>query len=449
MPVGMCIVATDNQLPIARARKAVRPMQPCSRICNGPLFCFKIAVDLLLAVFLMVPIGCKPRQSVRPTPQMGIESDFWVKVLLLQDAARCTIQVDSVFEAVDSRTRMRQAKFNRLYRPVDVEIDGGNILIAGRTMSSQEISILPNEPHIFSLDGHTYRGELKLKINRDGRSFDALNLVPLEPYLAGVVGAEMPDYWEPEALKAQAIAARTYCLYIKRNHGIEREWDVSKTQAHQVYRGVKAESAQVWKAVNGTCGQVLVCKQSQGQEDVFPTYYSSVCGGHTENSENVFGDSFEPLVGVPCPYCEDVAKLSLFFWPMVQIESETVTTRLMQRYPKLEPLGDIVGIEPVRQSDYGSFSRLTSVKLIGSTGKNDFLRAEDLRLAIDPTGRKLRSTICRIVKWNGKWAFLSGKGWGHGVGMCQCGAEGMARKGKTAQQILMHYYPGSKIARVY
>jgi stage II sporulation protein D len=67
-------------------------------------------------------------------------------------------------------------------------------------------------------------------------------------------------------------------------------------------------------------------------------------------------------------------------------------------------------------------------------------------LAIDPTGRKLKSTICKIEKLGDKWAFLSGRGWGHGVGMCQYGAEGMARGGKNAKQILWHYYPGSKIS---
>ncbi len=69
--------------------------------------------------------------------------------------------------------------------------------------------------------------------------------------------------------------------------------------------------------------------------------------------------------------------------------------------------------------------------------------------SIDPTGRKLKSTICSIINMGDKWAFLSGRGYGHGVGMCQCGAQGMARQGKTAEQILFHYYPGSKIVRVY
>ena len=119
------------------------------------------------------------------------------------------------------------------------------------------------------------------------------------------------------------------------------------------------------------------------------------------------------------------------------------------KYPKLKELGDISAILPARQSDYPDFSRLTFIKLVGSTGKNDFLRAEDLRLTVDPTGNKIRSTICKIVMMGDKWVFSSGRGFGHGVGMCQCGAEGMARQGKTAEQILYYYYPGSKLIRVY
>jgi len=100
------------------------------------------------------------------------------------------------------------------------------------------------------------------------------------------------------------------------------------------------------------------------------------------------------------------------------------------------------------ETDHGDFSRLTKIKLLGSTEKSDFVRAEDFRLTVDPTGRKLRSTICQIMELHDTWAFLSGRGWGHGVGMCQCGAEGMARQGRTAKQILSHYYPGSKILTI-
>jgi stage II sporulation protein D len=302
---------------------------------------------------------------------------------------------------------------------------------------------------MFNLDGQYYRGKLKLFINPESGSFDAINLVPPNAYLAGVIGAEMPTYWEPEALKAQTIAARTYCLYIKKRFGENRKWDMKKTAAHQVYRGVQVESNEIWNCVNQTKGQVLVCTQGEGTEEIFPTYYSSICGGHTENSKNVFGDSFEPLIGVPCPYCRKVAKPKYFSW-LIQFDNAYVTSRLLQRYPNLKQLGEIINISPVSISKYTTeFSRLTKIKLLGSNGKSNFLRAEDFRLAIDPTGRKLKSALCQMRKRGDKWEFSSGRGWGHGVGMCQCGAQGMARKGKNVKQILSYYYPNSKIKSIY
>ncbi|MHC4488742.1 MAG: SpoIID/LytB domain-containing protein, partial [Planctomycetota bacterium] len=395
-------------------------------------------------LLLIILGGCKARQLITPTPQMDIEPRFWVRVLLLDNVTACTLKSASPLSVTNEdpnpQTPTIRAHLDQIDARIDIQLTNGIITISGRPFTNDGAAILPDAPYIFNLNGNDYRGKLKLIVNSDGNSFDAINLVPIEAYLAGVVGAEMPDYWETEALKTQAIAARTYCLYIKKRFGGNRSWDVKKTAAHQVYRGVGAESAQTWSAVNQTKGQVLVCKQSNGTESMFPTYYSSTCGGHTENSKNVFGDSFEPLIGVVCPYCEGVAKHRFFFWPTIQFDKAHVATKLLQKYPKLKPLGEITNIHPVGQSRYSEFSRLTKVKLLGSTGKSDFLRAEDLRLTIDPT-----STICKIIKMGDKWAFLSGRGWGHGVGMCQYGAEGMARGGKNTEQILQHYYPGSKI----
>ena len=407
----------------------------------------------ILLLLLLILGGCKKRQLTTPTVQMDIEPQFWIRVLLLDDVTACTLKTASPFsvinEKTDPQTQNTEARFNQINAPVSLELTNGRITIAGQTFANDKVVIFPDDPYTFNINGNDYRGKLRLIINPDGNSFDAINLVPPEPYLAGVVGAEMPPYWEPEALKAQAITARTYCFYIKKRFGTNRNWDMKQTAAHQVYRGLAAESAQIWHAVNETKGQVITCKQSDGLEDILPAYYSSTCGGHTENSKNVFGDSFEPLIGVPCPYCQDVAKPKFFFWPMIQFDETDITARLLKRYSQLKQLGEITNVTVAGLSDYGEFSRLTKIKLLGSTGKSDFLRAEDFRLAIDPTGRKLRSTICQIIKLSDKWAFFSGRGWGHGVGMCQCGAQGMARDGKNNKQILSYYYPGSKIKSIY
>jgi len=409
--------------------------------------------NAILLLLLLILSGCKKRQLTTPTVQMNIESQFWIRVLLFDDVNACTLKTVSPFSVINDQTAPQAqntvARFNQINVPISLKLTNSRITIAGQAFANDNVVIFPDDPYIFNVNGNDYRGKLRLIINPDGNSFDVINLVPPEPYLAGVVGAEMPGYWEPEALKAQAIAARTYCFYIKKRFGTNRDWDMKQTAAHQVYRGLAAESAQIWQAVNQTKGQVISCKQSGGLEDIFPAYYSSTCGGHTENSKNVFGDSYEPLTGVPCPYCQDVAKPKFFFWPMIQFDEADITTKLLERYSQLKQLGEITNVTVSGQTNYGEFSRLTKIKLLGSTGKSDFLRAEDFRLAIDPTGRKLRSTICQIIKLSDKWAFLSGRGWGHGVGMCQCGAQGMARDGKTTQQILSYYYPGSKIKSIY
>jgi len=420
-------------------------------------------VPLVLAMQAITLQGCRPEELVRPTPQMGVEARYWVRVLLLDDVSNCVVKAFTPLQ-VSAGQADGPAQPVVLYYPprrqvsAKIEVAGGQFIISGRPVAGSEITISSDKPYVFNLQGDNYRGRLKLVLGADGQSFDAINLVPLEAYLAGVIGAEMPDYWEPEALKAQAIAARTYCLYMKNRSGRGRSWDVSKTQASQVYCGVAAESSQIWKAVYDTYGKVLICEKPNTDivtsvpnriDQLFPAYYSSTCGGHTENSKNVFGDSFEPLAGVACPYCKDVAKLGLFYWPMVQFETSDVTSKLSQKYPKLKELGDITNIEHAEKSDYESFSRLTKVRVTGATGKSETIRAEDLRLCIDPTGRKIRSTACYVVKLNDKWTFLSGRGWGHAVGLCQCGAEGMARQGKTAGQILSYYYPGSEIVIIY
>ncbi len=424
-------------------------------VAVGTRLRLRLGVGLATCVVVLTVLlsGCERREIVRPTPQMGIETRFWVRVLLLSNATQCTLKAPSALRAGRPALGPEISAAQVVLPPnasTRVTLNNGRFTFGDAPLADSQILVGTDKPYIFTLDGQDYRGRLELSVNSDGRTFSAINLVPLEPYLAGVVGAEMPDYWEPEALKAQTIAARTYCLYIKKRFGVNRSWDVSKTQASQVYRGVSAESTPIWNAISATYGMVLVSGEKPALDaGLFPAYYSAICGGHTEASERVFGDTFSPLKGVACPYCKDVARLGLFFWPMAQFDRTTVTRRLTEKYPNLKALGQITQIAVEDKSDYGDCTRVTRVRLVGSTGQTDTLRGEDLRLTLDPTGRKLQSTICQIVPWGNGWAFLSGRGWGHGVGMCQYGAEGLARLGKNVREILYYYYPGAEIVTAY
>jgi stage II sporulation protein D len=380
---------------------------------------------------------------------MDAAAELQIRVLLADRIARCCVTGPAALSIIDRRTNKEQARFEQGALPVQIAVTCNGIRIAGSGVGGDGVAIVPDRPHVFTFDGKDYRGRLEITVRDEGKSFDVINVVPLEAYLGGVVGAEMPDYWEPAALQAQAIAARTYCLYIKREFGRGRNWDVLRSQANQVYLGLEAESPRVWDAIEKTYGMILVGAGDDSEERLLPSYYSSTCGGHTENSKNVFGDSFEPLAGVRCPYCRYVARPVFYFWPRVEFDKTAVSRRLLERYPSLTSLGEITNIIIAQQSSYGRFARATSVRLVGSTGASGFLRGEDFRLAIDPSGTKLRSASFQIKDEGNRWAFVAGRGYGHGVGMCQCGAQAMARAGKTAEQILSFYYPSAGIVSVY
>jgi len=132
---------------------------------------------------------------------MGVAERFWVRVLLLDNIRDCTLTSLSPFSVINAQTQTAEARFEQRDGLVNISISADGIVVGGHLVSSEQVIILPDEPHIFKLNGNAYRGKLKLAINADSDSFDVVNLVPLEPYLAGVVGAEMPDYWEPMALR--------------------------------------------------------------------------------------------------------------------------------------------------------------------------------------------------------------------------------------------------------
>lgn len=405
----------------------------------------------LILIFVLAGIslgGCLRRDNAADAVSAGVDGPFDVRVLLLRGVSSCNLLIDGGFEIITSDMAGPIVLPVRA-GPIEISLIDGRWTLLGRQIFSNNITIVPRSPAVFSLNGESFRGILHLIAGTGRKSFDAINSLPMEAYLNGVVGAEMPYYWEQQALQAQAIAARTYCWFIKNSLGLKRKWDVRKTQASQMYKGIIAETARTREAVARTAGRILLCKQDNGSMKPFPAYYSSTCGGHTENSKNVFGDSYTALVGVDCPYCLDSVKASLLFWPMVQFDKKTVTRRIFKRYPKLKKLKSIEDIIVTRQSDYGKFKRITMVKLVGSNGKEGFLRGEDLRLSIDPTGTRIKSAACRIILIGDKWTFVAGRGYGHGVGLCQYGALKMARNGKSAKEILRYYYPGSKIKKLY
>jgi len=397
----------------------------------------------ILAAGILLYAGCSRNPLPSVTSGIDDSEERWIRVLLFGNLSECTLYSYSALVIEDRQTDSR-VRFERPYQTLSVQWLGDGFGIGDQRFQN-DILIRTESPFVFEVNKVPFRGYLRLVQNPEGSGFLAINHVPLESYLRGVVPAEMHSYWEPEALKAQAVACRTYSLYIKNRFGSGRLWDLKRTQANQVYKGVLAETAPTNHAVAQTDGQVLVCPDSKGQRRLFPAYYSSVCGGHTENSRNVFGDSVKALEGVECPYCRQTARPDFYSWSGVLIDRQILTERLVQRYPSLSRLGEIERIEPVRVSENG---RITSLRLVGSNGQTAFLRGEDFRLTADSSGRRLKSTIFTLRTTPHGFEFTDGKGFGHGVGLCQSGAQALARQGKTYREIIEYYYPGSQIVRL-
>ena len=400
---------------------------------------------VICVVYVVVSSGCRRTAKNETTVGMDSPEQTWMRVLLFGNLRRCTVASENGFSVENTQNGV-SAEF-QTNEPLGVFLLGDKILIGEHTFG-RNVIIKPNDPYVFYVDKNGYRGYLRLSVKDDNSSIEAVNHVPLESYLLGVVGAEMHSCWEPEALKVQAVVSRTYGLFIKSRFGQRRNWDVSRTQSNQVYNGLKAETVTVKRAVLETAGKVLVCPHANGEELVFPTYYSSSCGGHTEDAALVFGnqnDRPKSLGGVKCPYCKNIAKQSDFHWKPATFTMQQINDILTKRYASLKKLETIVDLE-VTQT--GHLDRITRVHLIGKNEKRDWVRGEDFRLALDPSGRKLKSALFKIKRTDDTFTFYDGCGFGHGVGLCQCGAQGMAREGKPYRRILEDYFPGSKLIMI-
>lgn len=309
--------------------------------------------------------------------------------------------------------------------------------------AAERLVVKPARDGALLLDGRRYRGEFTLVAAGDGR-VSVINGLALEHYLAGVLRGEIPRRFQPASHDAIAIAARTYALFQLGALGDEADYHVLAGERSQVYVGVAGEDSAVLDALMRTCGVVLTA-ECEGQKRVFEAFYCSTCGGVTASASAFTGrPAVAPLRGgVICEFA--AAGGSPFLrWPAVRLSRTELWTRLLNAYPSLAPLDGLARIEVAQRS---SSDQPTLLRLVGTTGSERTLRPEELRTAVGE--RKLRSAWFDVSEDTDGFVFSNGRGYGHGVGLCQYGAEGMARAGRSAAEILRHYYPQSELVRAY
>lgn len=281
----------------------------------------------------------------------------------------------------------------------------------------------------------SYRGDLVARIEA-GRLL-LVGETDMETYVAGVIVNEIGPLAVEASFRAQAVAARTWAWFQMKDQR-DATWHVTDSEKSQVYRGTTLPTpcpvtvADLDRFVAETRGVVLTWRG-----EPFPAYYHSTCGGHTtdpQTSDLPNSGFLEPLAGVPCRWCESSR---YFQW------TETLTEARL-----VEGLKDRGVAPPIRSIE------------VTKTGRGQ--RVAEVTLTLGPKGTKKvvpgpvfrRAGGLRSMRWEaidaveGGWT-VRGKGWGHGVGMCQVGCQEMGRRGLSDTDILRWYYPGAEFTRLW
>jgi stage II sporulation protein D len=272
-----------------------------------------------------------------------------------------------------------------------------------------------------------YRGLAELSLSDKGVL--VINQLPLEDYLIGLINCEISSAWPIEAVKAQAVIARTYALNRKAAR-IKSLYHMESSVIDQVYEGCLIEDSRARRAVSETEGEVLVYGGT-----IIQAFYHSTCGGKTEAAENVWGSSVSYLKGVDCQYCLTSSSSSATW------DQKLALTEIEER---LRLAGHkISGLTDIRPGAQNSRGRLKNVVLVAAKG-GFALGGDQFRKAIGYG--VIKSTRFTVKVGQGEASF-SGIGNGHGVGLCQWGAKQRSLDGFGYREILSYYYPGTELKK--
>ncbi|WP_373049222.1 SpoIID/LytB domain-containing protein [Vulgatibacter sp.] len=320
--------------------------------------------------------------------------------------------------------RMRALTDDGFYEPVPgdavrLERRGGGVALGGAA-PVDAVKLRADGP--ITVGEKTVRGAVEVVADEGGLL--AVNELPMESYLAAVLGSEMPPSFEPEALKAQAVAARTYAIG-KKIAAEGAAYHLGSTVLAQVYGGVHREDPRTKAAVAATEGEVLVFDHMP-----IEAYFFSSCGGRTEGGAEALGRPLPYLTVHACPERADTpgARWSL-----------TLSATDLGRRLGLGPVLDL-SVETRTASD-----RARTVEVRTAKGRRRFT-AVQLRQRIGYGA--LKSLAFEVDERGGRFHF-HGRGAGHAAGLCQWGAQAAAQDGSAYREILGRYYPGVEIRRMY
>ncbi|MDH3456978.1 MAG: SpoIID/LytB domain-containing protein [Gemmatimonadota bacterium] len=406
-------------------------------------------LGLGIALLLLVTLQACPRPSATTAPLAG-QPDL--RIGLEVDAGRVRIGGQGAVAVVAGgqvATRLTGGSEATLTR------DGRDVVltIGAEARRFERISFVSLAQQSFvHVNGAHYRGVVD--VYPGDRGLTVVNELPIEQYLLGVVNAEMGrrSASEQAALEAQAIVARTYALRNRGKFGAEG-FDLRSSVADQAYGGIARETAAGRAAVDGTAGMVLTYRG-----DLAAPFFHSTCGSSTAAADEAFRS-------VPSrPYLRPVSDrhgdgyycdISPRFQWSVEWDGETLARILRRTVPAIVGIDGtrVDVVRGVRVHRRGPSGRATELRIEVGSGEIPVF-GPDLRAVLEtPDGRPLGSTVFETEVGLAAGAVsrltVRGRGWGHGVGMCQWGAVGRARAGQSATKIVTTYFPGARLERWY
>ncbi len=423
---------------------------------------------MLAGVLSVLSISCASRGRVEPGPE---EIQVWqqetasgvpiIRVLLNKPTGRRRVQITS-----DRRMRVQHldrpdvTRNVRAGQTVTFERRGDQLVVDGRSFSQPKgFAVRSGDSGIIKTENRSYRGRLRIFLNdRSVKGADeggllVVNHIPINQYLWSVLGGELlPDWTGDDINRTQAVAARTYTLYEMKKRAEERHerFDVYDSQRSQVYAGIQRERPATKEGVQDTFGEVMIYEGDR----LVPTYFSSTCGGHTSPPRPNFSwykgpPVPSPLEGVACPW-DDVSKHHKW-------EATVSGTTLKQAlFPDTGATSvyDIAVLERISEDRVETIAfRLSSGEVKKMSGPSFRMNMARYRSSLNRASRKdriwIRSTKFRVRKGESGRFLFRGKGWGHGVGLCQYGAFGATQDGYDYRDILRHYYRTASVEQHY
>lgn len=348
-----------------------------------------------------------------------------LRVLLADDLKKAQVQSSGLVYVYE-----QDGKKYKVSKPETLQISFSNGKLSLGTLKTDKTLIIePAKSTKLTFQKNTYTG--KFYAIPKGNTFIIVEHTDIEDYLLGVLPYEMSYSWPLEALKAQAVSARTYTLMQLKTKK-RADFDLYNDTRDQMYKGSGKVYDSVKQAVEATKGLVLTYK-----DEPFHTYYHANCGGGTDDAKiwtGAKGPTVKPLQGASCHFDKHSKS---YTW------ANTVPQKSINTFVNKNGLQGRV--RKIKVASRTSSKRAVNLEFTTNKGKKE-LSCAKFRLAVGAS--LLKSCKLTDIKKNNRGFAFNGHGYGHGIGMCQDGAKGMALEGKTYQQILSNYFPSAKLTEL-